>query len=90
MHQRYIVYFKACRYPVIWNRASCEVWGGRLVLAVMTMAERAADQLIFWMPMYSEAKVALVVYLWHPRTQGALFLYDSFLQPFLSVRRRRA
>jgi len=49
------------------------------------MCERAADQLIFWLPMYSEAKVALVVYLWHPRTQGAVFVYDTFLQPFLQV-----
>jgi receptor expression-enhancing protein 1/2/3/4 len=57
------------------------------VLAVMTIFERAADQLIFWLPMYSEAKVALVVYLWHPRTQGAIFVYDTFLQPFLQVRR---
>ena len=35
-------------------------------------------------PMYYEAKVLFVLYLWHPKTQGAAYLYSSMLQPFLA------
>lgn len=35
-------------------------------------------------PMYYETKVLFVLYLWHPKTQGAVYLYNTFLQPFLS------
>ena len=34
--------------------------------------------------MYYEAKVLFVLYLWHPKTQGAVYLYNTVLQPFLS------
>ena len=34
--------------------------------------------------MYYEAKVLFVLYLWHPKTQGAVYLYNTLLQPFLS------
>ena len=34
--------------------------------------------------MYYEAKVLFVLYLWHPKTQGAAYLYSSMLQPFLA------
>ena len=34
--------------------------------------------------MYYEAKVLFVLYLWHPKTQGAVYLYNALLQPFLS------
>eukprot|EP00240_Pyramimonas_obovata_P010784 CAMPEP_0118922250 /NCGR_PEP_ID=MMETSP1169-20130426/1239_1 /TAXON_ID=36882 /ORGANISM="Pyramimonas obovata, Strain CCMP722" /LENGTH=124 /DNA_ID=CAMNT_0006863085 /DNA_START=298 /DNA_END=672 /DNA_ORIENTATION=+ len=47
------------------------------------MGERLADAFVFWFPLYSEAKVAFVVWLWQPRTQGAKLLYESFLKPFL-------
>ena len=53
-----------------------------VILAVFTMGERLADTFVFWFPLYSEAKVAFVVWLWQPRTQGAKFLYESFLKPF--------
>ena len=29
------------------------------------------------------------MYLWHPRTQGALYVYDRFLAPFISARERK-
>eukprot|EP00976_Prorocentrum_cordatum_P081004 1184212-Prorocentrum_minimum.AAC.2 len=54
-----------------------------VILAVFTMVERLADAFVFWFPLYSEAKVAFVVWLWQPRTQGAKLLYESFLKPFL-------
>ena len=35
-------------------------------------------------PLYYEAKVLFILYLWHPKTQGALYLYTAYVQPFLS------
>lgn len=56
-----------------------------LVLAAVVVVELIGDRFLFWLPMYYEAKVALVICLWHPKTKGALFVYDSFLLPFLQV-----
>ena len=33
--------------------------------------------------MYYEAKVLFVLYLWHPKTSGALYLYNTVVQPLL-------
>jgi hypothetical protein len=35
-------------------------------------------------PFYYEVKVALVIYLWHPKTRGAVLFYDNVLEPFLA------
>ena len=35
-------------------------------------------------PPYSEGKLAFVVYLWHPKTEGALYVYETFLAPFIA------
>lgn len=32
------------------------------------------------MPLYYEAKLLFVVWLWHPRTKGAVYLYSHTLQ----------
>uniref|UniRef100_A0A061RTM4 HVA22-like protein n=1 Tax=Tetraselmis sp. GSL018 TaxID=582737 RepID=A0A061RTM4_9CHLO len=53
------------------------------VLALWTAFERVADMLIFWIPLYYEAKVISVILLWHPKTQGAQYLYETMLQPWL-------
>jgi hypothetical protein len=37
----------------------------------MTAFERFADCAVSWLPMYGEAKLALVVYLWHPNTMAS-------------------
>ena len=39
--------------------------------------------LVYRLPMYYTAKVAFVVYLWHPKTQGAISLYTHTVQPLL-------
>eukprot|EP00884_Botryococcus_braunii_P018980 jgi/Botrbrau1/5766/Bobra.0134s0034.1 len=64
------------------TRSWCIYW---VVLAIFTFLERVAlDRLLFWVPFYYEVKVALVVYLWHPKTAGAVYLYSHLLEPFLS------
>jgi len=55
-----------------------------LVLAVYTVLVQICDRFVFWLPMYCEAKVAFVTYLWHPRTQGAIYIYETFVSPFLA------
>ncbi|KAK3264634.1 hypothetical protein CYMTET_26634 [Cymbomonas tetramitiformis] len=61
-------------------REWCIYW---LVLAAATAAERVTDYAVFWLPLYYEAKVGFVVYLWHPQTQGAIFMYQHFILPYL-------
>ena len=62
-------------------RGWCIYW---LVLATFTVFERLTDAFLFFLPLYHEAKVAFVVYLWHPKSQGALYIYDKFVGPTLS------
>ncbi|CAD7700956.1 unnamed protein product [Ostreobium quekettii] len=58
----------------------CIYW---FVLALFTIAERVADAFLFWVPLYYPAKVAFVLYLWHPRTLGAKTLYGKAVRPTL-------
>ncbi|GJM99362.1 hypothetical protein PR202_ga16455 [Eleusine coracana subsp. coracana] len=46
----------------------CQYW---ILLAFLTALERVADPTISWLPMYGEAKLAFVVYLWHPNTTAS-------------------
>ena len=56
----------------------CAYW---MVVAALAAVEVVGDSLVSWVPLYYEAKLAFVVYLWHPRTRGAMFVYDSMLAP---------
>ncbi|XP_058087759.1 putative HVA22-like protein g isoform X2 [Magnolia sinica] len=38
----------------------------------------------YWVPMYGELKLAFIVYLWHPKTKGTDYVYETFLQPYLT------
>ena len=62
-------------------RGWCIYW---LVMGLYTVGVQISDRFIFWVPMYCEAKVGFVVYLWHPRTQGAIYIYETFILPFLA------
>ncbi|KAH9602923.1 hypothetical protein KSS87_017162 [Heliosperma pusillum] len=59
----------------------CQYW---ILVAVMTVFERVGDTFVSWVPMYSEAKLAFIIYLWYPKTKGTTFVYDSFFQPYVS------
>lgn len=58
----------------------CVYW---FVLALFATAERLLDLLLFWLPLYHPAKVAFVVYLWHPSSRGASQLYERTIRPAL-------
>ncbi|KAH8510610.1 hypothetical protein H0E87_008235 [Populus deltoides] len=59
----------------------CRYW---ILVAMLTVCERVGDHLIFWLPMYSEAKLAFFIYLWHPKTKGTEYVYDCFFRPFVA------
>uniref|UniRef100_A0A7N0SV23 HVA22-like protein n=2 Tax=Kalanchoe fedtschenkoi TaxID=63787 RepID=A0A7N0SV23_KALFE len=59
----------------------CKYW---ILVAVLTIGERIGDAFISWIPMYSEAKLAFIVYLWFPKTRGTTYVYSSFFRPYLA------
>eukprot|EP00249_Psilotum_nudum_P006473 c19797_g1_i1 orf=234-689(-) len=59
----------------------CQYW---MIIAVVTVFERLADTFISWLPLYSEAKLAFVIYLWYPKTKGTTYIYSTFLRPFVA------
>jgi len=67
-------------------REWCIYW---LVMAFFLTVQCFTDATIFWLPLYYEAKLALVLFLWHPRTKGAVYVYDRFLQPVLQAHEAR-
>ncbi|KAH1244257.1 HVA22-like protein i [Glycine max] len=56
----------------------------QILVAVLSVCERIADAFISWVPMYSEAKLAFVIYLWYPKTKGTTYVYDSFFRPYVA------
>ncbi|KAF0893265.1 hypothetical protein E2562_023907 [Oryza meyeriana var. granulata] len=59
----------------------CQYW---ILLAVLTVFDRVGDNFVSWLPMYSEAKLAFVVYLWYPKTMGTAYVYESFFKPCIA------
>ncbi|XP_037446674.1 uncharacterized protein LOC119316458 [Triticum dicoccoides] len=49
--------------------------------STLTDVERFMDLTVALLPMYGEAKLLLVLYLWHPSILGAGHVYDGFLCP---------
>eukprot|EP00250_Pteridium_aquilinum_P015031 c22340_g1_i2 orf=88-714(+) len=43
----------------------CQYW---IIIAVVTVLERLGDTFVSWLPLYSEAKLAFIIFLWSPRT----------------------
>ncbi|KAM0967670.1 hypothetical protein ACFX13_016423 [Malus domestica] len=59
----------------------CQYW---ILVAVLTVCERVGDAFVSWVPMYSEAKLLFIIYLWFPKTKGTSYVYDSFFRPYLA------
>ncbi|XP_004291369.1 PREDICTED: HVA22-like protein i-like [Fragaria vesca subsp. vesca] len=59
----------------------CQYW---ILVAVLTVCERVGDTFVSWVPMYSEAKLLFIIYLWFPKTKGTTYVYDSFFRPYLA------
>jgi hypothetical protein len=48
-------------------------------MSCFSLTEFFGDIFISWLPLYYEAKLLLLLYLVHPKTAGALKLYDQVL-----------
>lgn len=59
----------------------CQYW---MIIAVVTVAERILDIFVAWLPLYNEAKLAFIVYLWYPKTKGTTYIYKTFVHPFVT------
>lgn len=55
----------------------CQYW---MILGVLTVLE----SFISWLPFYCEMKIMFLVYLLHPKSQGANWIYTNFLVPFIA------
>ena len=55
-----------------------------IVNTVFTVGELFSDQLLAWLPLYYECKIAFVARLVLPRFKGASVLYEKFLAPYLA------
>ncbi|KAH1084406.1 hypothetical protein J1N35_024167 [Gossypium stocksii] len=58
----------------------CQYW---IVVALLTVFESIGDTVFAWLPIYDELKLALLIYLWYPKTKGTGYVYDTLLRPFM-------
>ncbi|XP_018686718.2 putative HVA22-like protein g isoform X1 [Musa acuminata AAA Group] len=58
----------------------CQYW---IIVAILTVIEMVGEFLVSMLPMYGEAKLAFLVYLWYPKTKGSDLVYDTFLRPLV-------
>ncbi|XP_042391488.1 HVA22-like protein i isoform X1 [Zingiber officinale] len=59
----------------------CQYW---ILVALLTALGVFADIFFSWLPFYYGAKLGAFLYLWHPRTKGATFVYETYLGPFIA------
>ncbi|KAL4377486.1 hypothetical protein GQ457_02G024890 [Hibiscus cannabinus] len=59
----------------------CKYW---VLVGFFTFLERIMDIFISWLPLYGEMKFAFLIYLWYPKMKGTNFVFDTFLQPYMS------
>ena len=58
-----------------------------IVFAVFTISEEISDLLLsFWLPLYYECKIALLVWLLSPATRGSTLIYRQVIHPALISR----
>mmetsp|Transcript_848 Transcript_848/g.1148 ORF Transcript_848/g.1148 Transcript_848/m.1148 type:complete len:156 (+) Transcript_848:221-688(+) len=61
-------------------REWCIYW---LLIGFFVCFEWMGDIFLSWFPLYYEAKLALVIYLWNPRTRGASLIFNKYVEPLL-------
>ncbi|KMZ57785.1 HVA22-like protein h [Zostera marina] len=59
----------------------CKYW---ILVALLVIIETFSDLFISWLPFYYEAKLGLYVYLWLPKTQGTIYIYNNIIRPYIS------
>lgn len=59
-------------------------WGKYwIIVGILAAVETLFFAFFLLIPFYSLTRLVLLVYLWHPRTQGVLLLYHRAVQPLL-------
>ncbi|XVF67859.1 hypothetical protein PTKIN_Ptkin10aG0155700 [Pterospermum kingtungense] len=58
----------------------CQYW---ILVAILTVCDGIGDAVVSWLPLYNEAKLAFVVYLWYPKWKGTTHVYNSLLRPYV-------
>lgn len=59
----------------------CQYW---ILVALLTVFERIGDIIVSWLPLYGEIKIALLIYLCYPKSQGLSYVYEKLLCPYMS------
>jgi receptor expression-enhancing protein 5/6 len=54
-----------------------------VVFSVLTVMEGVAPFIMEWIPMYYVLKVAIIVWLYHPKTTGAEVIYNQVVRPYI-------
>ncbi|KAF9994502.1 receptor accessory protein 4 [Entomortierella chlamydospora] len=54
------------------------------VMGLFTLVELFLDTFIFWFPFYYEIKLLFVLWMILPQTQGSIYLYQTFVDPYLA------
>jgi receptor expression-enhancing protein 5/6 len=60
-----------------------------VIFAFFSIGETFIDFLLYWIPYYYAAKLAVLLWAMHPQTRGAQFLYDTCLKDFLKKNESR-
>ncbi|KAG0208644.1 hypothetical protein BGX28_000452 [Mortierella sp. GBA30] len=54
------------------------------VMGIFTLVEFVLDTFVFWLPFYYEVKMLFVLWMILPQTQGSIYLYQTWVDPYLS------
>ncbi len=54
-----------------------------VVFGCFSIADQFAGIILSLIPFYYVLKVAMLIWMFHPSTQGAITLYDNFLLPYV-------
>ena len=52
-----------------------------VVFGLWTILDQFAGVLLSFIPFYYVLKVTMLIWMFHPQTQGALFIYNNFILP---------
>jgi len=75
--------FKALRSP---EKEDDELWLTYwVVYGSLGLFESFFDTVLFWMPLYYFAKIALLIWAFHPNTRGAGVIYRTLLAPLFNL-----
>ena len=53
-----------------------------VVFGMFTIADQFAGFILSFIPFYYVLKVAVLIWLFHPSTKGAIFVYENYIHPF--------